>query len=176
MARYEEGNLAYKIPVRTTHLPLPQRDFEAEKRRKQAAREALIRKQRARQTYRILSSLRVRKTITACSIVIASAFLLAFPVWRNAVIVDANYANVRIQNEIRQLQREINVREGQMLEITDLMSVRDRAFRTLGMQSRSPEQLVSMSAPVLSTVEMNALESAVAAPAATIEAYINARR
>lgn len=176
MAGYEEGNLAFKLPMRTVSLPVPKRDFEAERKRKDAARKELIKRQRTRQQYRVLSSLRVKRALAASAVVIFSALLLAFPVWRNAMIMEANYGNVRIQNEISELRREINIREGQMLEITDLMSIRDRAFRTLGMQSHTADQVYHMQTSGGAAQAIEMVDRALLEPVSTIEQYVLSHR
>lgn len=178
MAQIDHGNLAYKLPMRDAYLPAPnrEREFEAERRRRERARAALIEQQRVRQTYRFLSSMRARRVFAYTLLILASTAIVAFPVWRNAKIIEANYANVRVQNEIRELQQDISVREGQMLKINNLLNVRDKAIHTLGMQTKTADQVHSMKATSLSSTALLTLEEATVSPDTTIENYVRSQR
>ena len=178
MAHFDHGNVAYKLPMRDAYLPTPNREkeLEAERFRRQRVREALIEQQRVRQTYRFLSSMRTRRVLAYTLLILVSSAIIAFPVWRNAKIIEANYANVRVQNEIRQLQQDISVREGQMLKLNNLLNVRDKAIHTLGMQTKTSDQSRSMKATSLSSTALLSLEEATAFPDTTIENYVRSQR
>lgn len=176
MARYD-GNLAYKLPLTQMPIPAPAFDpLEEERKQRAKAKAELVRRQKAKQTYRALSSLRVKKAIAIASVVLIAAFLIAIPVWRYAGIMEANYQNVRIQNEIRRLQQDINVRDGQMLEISDLMHVRDLAFKSFGMQTQTAEQTLSLATSSKAALAVSQLNDALNDPAVTIEQYVKSGR
>lgn len=176
MARYD-GNLAYKLPLH--HYAEPARPFdpiEEQRKRRAEAQAALVKRQKARTTYKILSSLRVKKALAVASVVLIAALLIAIPVWRYAGIMEANYANVRIQNEIQRLQRDINVRDGKMLEISDLMRVREKALKSFGMQTQTADQTLSLVTSTRTALALSQLNEALTDPADTIEAYVKGGR
>lgn len=173
MARYD-GNLAYKLP-HYAEPAFPLNPQEQEKRRAKNQAD-LVREQRARIAYRDLSSIRVKKALAVASVVLIAALLIAIPVWRYASIMEANYTNVRIQNEIRALQRDINVRDGKMLEISDLMQVRDMAFKSFGMQTQTQDQTLNLLTSSRAALAVSELNDALNNPVGVIEEFVKAGR
>lgn len=77
--------------------------------------------------------------------IIATAFTGIL--YRSSKILEMNYANVKIENEIKTLEKETNQLKEELSKKTDLRLIRTLAVERLGMQDPGQKQIVQVSIP-----------------------------
>ena len=81
---------------------------------------------------------RIFACIAAVSILTA---VFAGILYRNSKILEMNYANVRIEREIKQIEKEKNQLKEELSKKTDLAVIRSLAIEKLGMQDPGQKQI-----------------------------------
>lgn len=81
---------------------------------------------------------RIFACIAAVSILTAA---FAGILYRNSKILEMNYANVRIEREIKQIKKEENQLKEELSKKTDLAVIRSLAIEKLGMQDPGQKQI-----------------------------------
>ncbi len=92
-----------------------------------------------------------RRRSAFCAVVILLISLTALTyigiLQRNAAILEMNYANVRIEREIKQIGVESgNIRE-EFVKVVDPVKLRQQAIEELGMREPASVQMMSVSVP-----------------------------
>jgi hypothetical protein len=169
---YSDGSTA----VLAASVPKTRRPAYIEELEKRDARKAsLIECQTARKVWKFELRMRVRTFALIFGMVILLAGLALIPIIREAAILESNYVNVRLENEIKALRNDNTILEGKILTGADLDTIRRTAVETLGMQEPSHQQFLMLSGSVAGErVRYTAALDQM--PALTVENYVKGLR
>lgn len=148
------GNVAYSLPkkannsikygeqnrqYRKRHKADPKRvAFKAQSEEDRVT--VLFRRQMARQRIG-----RMLACVFAVSIITAT---FAGILYRSSQILELNYANVKIERELKLIEKEGNQLKEELSKKTDLKLIRSLAVERLGMQDPGQKQIVLVAIPV----------------------------
>ena len=147
------GNVAYSLPkkiISTKKTEEQNRQFRKRHRAdpkrimlhvqsEEERIEALYHRQMARQRIS-----RIFACVVAVSVVTASFVGILY---RNSRILEMKYANVRLEKEIAQIEKEENQIKEELSKKTDLNTIRALAIERLGMQDPGQKQIILVSIP-----------------------------
>ncbi len=148
------GNVAYSLPKRNEELKKYGVQTREYRKRHQAEPKRVAFKTQSEEDrisavfHHQMSRQRIGRIficVLAVSIVTA---VFAGILYRSATILEMNYANVKIENEIKTLDKEVNQLKEELSKKTDLNLIRTLAMDRLGMQDPGQKQIVQVSIPV----------------------------
>ncbi len=103
--------------------------------------------QRARAIRRTLVRQRIRLLVGMVSLVLAVAGLFALIVYRQAMILEANFKTVAMERELEQKERESSQIREWLAQNTNLDQIRQQAGSRLGFQDPARSQVIAVRVP-----------------------------
>lgn len=98
--------------------------------------------------HRQMARQRIGRIFACVFAVLMIAAVFAGILYRNSNILEQNYANIRIEREIRKINMESDQLKAEMAKKTDLKLIRQLAVSRLGMQDPGLRQIVNVVIPV----------------------------
>lgn len=132
------GNNAYKKDYRSMPKPagIP---FSADRKRMLITEQNLV--------HRKFSKDRNKNFLMYLFAISFAALVFTGILYRQAQIMEMNYQNVRLENEINQVKTESERIKEEFVDAVDLSSIRKIAIEELGMREPASSQIVSVTIP-----------------------------
>ncbi|HHT24900.1 MAG TPA: hypothetical protein GXZ76_05210 [Clostridiaceae bacterium] len=157
--RYQKLNSHYYINNGSTAVPKIPHEMPPEWRKEEFEREQRKRRieerkiaLRMRSIYRAVGIERSKSIVSILAIVLIVAGLFAFVMVRQSQIVEQNFSNTRLANEVNQLNATNSDNYEKLLSGIDLNTIEQQAYQMHGLRKPAQSQRIHMALPEIDRV------------------------
>ncbi|NLJ69998.1 MAG: hypothetical protein GX328_00840 [Clostridiaceae bacterium] len=149
---YYLNNRASAVPKIPYEIPYEWRKEELErKERKRRIEERKI-AIRMRSIYRVIGIERAKSIVSILAMVLIIAGLFTFIMVRHSQIVEQNFSNTRLANEVNQLNAANSDNYEELLTGIDLKDIEQQAYQMYGLRKPAQSQRIHMTLPEIDRV------------------------
>lgn len=139
-----DSSLAPKLPYEVQDFPERRKEeYEREKRRRRLEQEQL--KLRMRSIHRAVGIERAKSIITIVALIVIITGLFAFVMIRQSHIIEQNFSNTRLENEINEIKAANTEEYEELLSEIDLAEIEQQALQMYGLRKPAQSQKIHIS-------------------------------
>lgn len=175
-----DSSLAPEIPYEVPDFPQRRKEeYEREQRLRRLKQEQL--QLRVRAIHRAVGIERAKSILTIVSLIAIITGLFAFVMIRQSQIIEQNFSNTRLENQIQEIKTINNEEHEELLSQIDLSEIEKEALQLYGLRKPAQSQKIHMTLPDIDRVvrykndgnlSVEETENKITFDASHIEAYM----